>query len=220
MRPSLVTDDIHAWIGVEANRSAGRLPSEFQLTDDERLLRDLAFPLIAPPYDRARWDSVLDEIGWSELLTPDLTPETPNYTAAMFAAHNRSPISLYAQLNDDIRNDVTRIGPFLDTARRVSDLDIKRKKSLAFVTDLAPYESVNALRRVSENTLIAAWVHRSLEGRAAQYRFALERLVITTPSNMAVDVERSLTLLKARIAQFRPVAPVAAVAGPAIVTKD
>ena len=33
------------------------------LTDAERQLRDLAFPLIEPPYDRGRWDTVLLEYG-------------------------------------------------------------------------------------------------------------------------------------------------------------
>ena len=34
-----------------------------QLTDEERTLRDLAYPLIEPPYDRNKWYSVLGELG-------------------------------------------------------------------------------------------------------------------------------------------------------------
>jgi hypothetical protein len=37
-----VTDDIHAWVGRDAALQYGIPPSEFRLTDEERLLRDLA----------------------------------------------------------------------------------------------------------------------------------------------------------------------------------
>src|SRR5689334_23214694 len=64
VRPSLVTDDMHAWVGRDAVRDIGLPPSEFKrMTDDERQLRDLAYAMIAPPYDRARWDSVFREYG-------------------------------------------------------------------------------------------------------------------------------------------------------------
>lgn len=225
VRPSLITDDIHSWIGAKAALNEGVVPSEFQLTDDERLLRDLAYPLIAPPYDRARWDQVVDQYGLTGRLDPNLAPDIPNYTSALMGEYRRSPLSLYATLKDDIRNDVERIPAFEDVARRVSDMDIKRRKSLAYVTELTPYEVDNAMRRVEENRQVVIWVHRCLIERAVAYRFALERLVISTPYNAAVEVERSLTLLKARLAQFRIVPPPAvAVAQPAVaaplVTKD
>ncbi|MES1154817.1 MAG: hypothetical protein ABUL48_00155 [Pseudorhodoplanes sp.] len=221
VRQSLVIDDIHSWIGAEALIRNGGFPSEFPLTEDERLLRDLAYPLIAPPYDRPRWDSVLDHYGVTERFEPNWIPEIDNYLVALFAEPRRAANSLYAQLIDDIRNDIVRIGPFFAVARTVADLDSKRQKSLAYVTALAPPERENALARVAENALVVGWVRRSLEQRAAGYRFALERLVITVPSSMAVEAERQLTLLQLRIAQTRPVPLVAK--APAIrplVTKD
>src|SRR6516164_1734745 len=55
IRPELVTDDMHAWMGRDAVGSLGEKPSKFPLTDDERQLRDRAFALIQPAYDRNRW---------------------------------------------------------------------------------------------------------------------------------------------------------------------
>ena len=61
-RPA-VADNIHAWVGQEAALHAGAPISLNNLTEDERTLRDLAFPLIQPPYDRERWDAVVFEYG-------------------------------------------------------------------------------------------------------------------------------------------------------------
>src|SRR5450631_1421672 len=57
LRSDLVTDDMHAWVGRDAVASIGGKPSDFLLTDNERRLRDLAYALIQPAYDRNRWDS-------------------------------------------------------------------------------------------------------------------------------------------------------------------
>ena len=46
-------------------------------------------------------------------------------------------------------------------------------------------------------------VRSKLEQRVEGYRFALERLVIMTPSSEAVEVERSLNHLQEQIAYYR-----------------
>lgn len=58
LQSPLVSDDIHAWVGQEAAAHAGAPISVNNFTDDERALRDSAFPLIEPPYDKSagmRW---------------------------------------------------------------------------------------------------------------------------------------------------------------------
>ena len=81
------------------------------------------------------------------------------------------------------------------------DLDRKRTESLRFVSGMTPAEAGNANARVAENQLVVGWVQQSLVQRSEAYCFALQRLVIATPAPMAVEVERSLTLLNTRIAE-------------------
>jgi hypothetical protein len=199
VRPSLVNDDVHNWVGREAARDAGRTPSSLPLTDDERTLRDLAFPLIEPPYDRNRWDSVLLEWG----LAPGQVNWPPDdhttYAARLLGRDYRSPAARYSQLIDDIRNDEVRIGPFYAAAHRVLDMDARRDKSMAYVADLSRAEYVEAKRRIAENALVVDWVQRSLRQRADAYRYALERCVVATPSPLAVDAERALNALRQQI---------------------
>ncbi len=56
-----LNDDMHRWIGAEAVNSVGKHASQFQLTDNERLLRDLAYPFIEPPHSRPAWKSVFGD---------------------------------------------------------------------------------------------------------------------------------------------------------------
>jgi hypothetical protein len=201
IKPSLVHDDMHAWLAQDAAVQAGRPVSGFTLTEDEQQLRDLAYPLIEPPYDRQRWYSILGEYGLMRVFRPDWWFFDPDlYTARLIVRH-RSASGRYAQLIEDIRNDIVRIDPFFFTARRVVDMDRKREKSLAYVTALTPGEAGNALARIGENTLVVQWVHRSLADRCATYRFALERLVIENPLPAAVEADRVLRQLQITIAQ-------------------
>jgi hypothetical protein len=202
VRPTLVTDDIHAWMGPAATASIGKPGSAFQLTEDELLLRDLAYPLIEPPYDRQQWYSVLNEYGAGLTQQPYRSPIDPNGYATWLVAQEtfRSSEGVYGKLIEDIRNDITRIEPFCTVAARVADMDGKRHASLAHVTALTPYERKNALRRMRENGLIIDWVRWSLKGRAVSFRTALERVVIAIPSPTAVEAERVLTQLRQLIA--------------------
>ena len=201
VRPSLVSDNVHDWMGPAAVAGRGT-PSIYELTDDERALRDLAYPLIEPPYDRQRWYSVLGEYG----LRGDYRRETADRTAyavRLLSDRHRSPATLYSRLMDDIRNDITRMPQFFETAARVIDVDQKRRKSLAYISQLGPAERDNALRRNRENAQVVAWVRDSLAERAAAYRFALERLVIATPSAEAASVEHTLNELGAQLLRYR-----------------
>jgi hypothetical protein len=216
VRPELVHDDIHDWVGRDAARAVGGQPSAFPLTDDERLLRDLAFPLIEPPYDRNRFDSVWREYGLGRSPDRHAVPfDRAAYWVRLAEQYRRSEASAYAQIVTDARNDVERIGPFFTVADRVIDIDAKRAKSLAYVRHLTGEEYANAANRNVENTAIVAWVCRSLHNRGASYRFALEHLVISAPSPSAAEAEQSLNLLYARIGNRCPGAT-----RPRVVVKD
>jgi hypothetical protein len=204
VRSSLVIDDIHAWMGPAAANRMGEPASSFRLTEDERLLRDLAFPLIQPPFDRQRWFAVLQEYGVTAFFRDDwwVFDET-DYTRRLLRRATRTTDALYGRLIDDIANDVARIEPFLDVVRRVRDIDGKRRISLDHVTALTPQEHANAMARMNENALIVRWTYQSLQQRAAAYRIALERLVISSPSRQAAEAERQLQAMQMRLSDTR-----------------
>ncbi len=197
VRPMLVRDDIHDWLGPAA--AAPQAASSFELTDEERQMRDLAFPLIEPPYERQQPYAVALEYGAAGTAGMTRT----SYANYLLGERDRSPAARYAQITDDIRNDITRLPAFFEAASRVLDIDQKRKKSLAYVRDLSAGERDQVLRRLHENASLVALVRARLAQRVAAYRFALERLVITTPSPQAVQVEQSLNQMQAMIVRYR-----------------
>ena len=201
LQPGLVRDDIHDWVGQDAALHAGAPISADNLTEDERMLRDLAFPLIEPPYDRQRWNAIVYEYGLDHAFQRDLWIEDPTaYYLHLMADPDRTTASKYNLLMDDIRNDIVRIEPFFTVARRVFDLDRRRTASMQAVADLSPPERLNAEARIGENSLTIAWVQHSLADRCASYRFALEHLSVAEPASEAGVVDGVLTRLQQEIA--------------------
>ncbi len=214
-REDFRNDDMHRWIGTEATGSIGMKASQFQLTDAERKLRDQAYALIEPPHARPAWKSVFGDYQvlpspWRQKVVFDRTA----YGRLLIDEPHRSHASRYSQLIDDVRDDTTRLEPFYATAVRVLDLDRKRNASLAHVSELSPRERADTIARMEENTLIVQWVHQSLERRVSSYRWALERLVIQGPDNMAADADRLIGELAAQAAN--PPVAVQPVNGPAL----
>jgi hypothetical protein len=206
IKPWLARDDIHDWVATDAT---GAIPSSrFELTDDERQLRDLAYPLVEPPWLRHTPTSIAREYGASPGQYHSGN-DTTAYAANLASVPRVSPVSRYARLTDDIRNDTTRLPQFFETAARVVDLDGKRRKSFAYISVTSEAERRDAARRMNENAAIIAQVRRSLGQRVASYKFALERLVIMTPSPQAVESEQMLNQLRAVIARYRNGAPLA-----------
>jgi hypothetical protein len=200
-RQDFLSDDMHRWIGGEATGSVGLRPSQFQLTDNERRLRDLAYPLIEPPHSRPAWKSVFGDYKplpspWRQKPIFDRTA----YGRQLIDEPHRSHMSRYSQMIDDVRDDITRFEPFFSNAIQVLDLDRKRNASLKLVSELSPRERDDAVARMEENTLIVQWVTQCLEQRISSYRWALERLVIQAPDNVAAEADRLINELAAQTA--------------------
>jgi hypothetical protein len=217
-REDFRNDDMHRWIGFEATSSIGLHASQFQLTDNERLLRDLAYPLIEPPHSRPAWKSVFGDYSplpspWRRATSFDRTA----YGRQLIDEPHRSDASRYAQLIEDVRDDLTRFEPFYAAAARVVDLDGKRNASMAQI-ELSPRERADAVARMEENTLVVQWVQQCLERRISSYRWALERLVIQAPDGAAAEADRLIGQLAAQAAN--PPVVVQPVIGHPITTRD
>ena len=199
-RETFLTDNMHKWVGEEAVGSIGEQPSRFRLTDDERTLRDQAYYFIEPPRSRPFYKSVFGD--YQRIPAPwgqkGVGFDRTAYGRLLLTEQRRSQVSAYAELIEDIRNDLTQLDPFFVTAGRVADIDAKRGKGLAYISQMRPEEREDAQARMRENAMIVQWVQQCLQRRVASYRWALERLVLNTPDPAAAEAERVLLQLAQR----------------------
>lgn len=200
VRSSALSDDMHSWIGVEATGSVGQRASNFQLTEAERQLRDFAYPFIEPPHSRPLWKGVFGDYEampapWRQEIRFDRTA----YGRRLIDEPHRTHASRYSQLIDDVRDDLTRFDPFFATAAAVGDMDGKRNQSIKHVSALSRREYDDAIARMEENRLVVKWVNVALRNRIQSYKWALERLVIHAPDDKAVEADRLIAHLSARL---------------------
>jgi hypothetical protein len=203
LKPELASPAIHDWVAEDAT---GSVKSSFQLTDYERQLRDLAYPLIEPPQLRQDRDSLTREYGYNRAQYHSGADPTA-YAAWLVSYPTRSPASRYFRLLDDIRNDTTRVPHFFETAAHVVDMDRKRRRAFSYISVSSDGERIEAERRMHENAAIIGQVRGSLEQRVASYKFALERLIIMSPSSQAAQVELMINQLRTTVARYRQGAP-------------
>jgi hypothetical protein len=203
-------------LGFPLTPPAGAPVFAMEPTDDEKVLRKLAYNLLVPPYEGELWRKLPIEVTFGSVLEYDGPPyDYHAYAGALMTLPVRSTASRWSRLIDDIRNDMLRMEEFFAVAYRVVDMDQKRERSLAYIKELSPAEVAAVHLRMGDNARIIARVRLMLGVRAKSYRFALERLVILAPSPVAVDVERLLVTFEAAVATAQG----AVVVGAPLVTK-
>ena|ERR1700674_5829656 len=199
-----------------------RIPGD-PLTDAEEELRNRAYDLIRLPQRRAEWKVVLASLRVARWLPPSiLSVDRTAYGNMLVGLPFRSETGRYSRLIDDVLSDAMLIGPFVSVACWVLDMDVKRERSLAYVAGLTEGERADAEGRVNENRTVVSCVEHSLDERAWSYRYAVERLVIASPSPMAVEAENTIARFRLQVAGVEPTlsrcagaAPVVQQAGPA-----
>ena len=177
----------------------GEPVSPYGYTDAERELRDRAWRFLVPAHEYAWFERMLADLAAKRVLPPgarggDLTI----YHRALLSDGAVSPASRYRRLSEDAAADARLLPKLALVASRVFEADRVRLGTLARAGTVSPADIQNAEARVAENRCLVSWVAFGLETRAAEYRYALEHLVIATPQAHAIPAERSLAFLEAQ----------------------
>lgn len=193
-------DEFLPWLKGGWQEITGTAVPAAPYTDDEKMLRDRAYILLQPIELRLPSRFTLAGVDFIELWNLVFDPPSyhvQSYGDALIARAYRSHAARYAQLIDDIRADTALVSPFFTTAQRVMDADGVRRKSFRYVSQSSVRISM-AQRRIDENRVLISEVYRRFGERIASYRYALETLLILTPSPAAVDAEKTLHQLEDR----------------------
>ena len=197
-------DEFLPWLKNGWGEITGTAVPAAPYTDDERELRDRAYIILQPIELRLPSRFTLAGVDFVELWNLIFNPpsyDVHSYGDTLIARAYRSQAARYAQLTDDIRADTALVGPFFATAQRVLDADDVRRRSFHYVSQGSDRIGM-AQRRIDENRVLISEVYRRFGERIASYRYALETLLVLTPSPAAVEAEKSLYRLEE---QFRRV---------------
>jgi hypothetical protein len=209
-------------IGVAAARSRGEPASWYALTEDEKELRNRAWNFLMPEADAPLLTRIEDQLAFHRLLPPrgeDVTlfhrtvmggPQfsggvgySPGLRMLTGMEKFRSLTSRYNRVRDVIMADHALIPNFKQVAAQVTQADHVRTRSLDHIAHLTEEQRSEAMSRICENALIIARVQWAYHDRAAQYRYALEHLLVEGPEREAIPAERTLMAFEADIGRFR-----------------
>ncbi|MBO6757744.1 MAG: hypothetical protein JJ902_15530 [Roseibium sp.] len=200
-RPSVIHDQVMPAAGEQAARLRGDPVSKFNLTDDERLLRDRGWTLIRPPWTKDWIGGTMVELSRTRVL-PEVEGRVPPDLYYLFLRSDRfqSSNALYDRIANDARADADLVPPFCDVALRVRKADDQRLRVLENkkLTTAELYEGAKA--RVWENRVMIKWVGQALRYRIMAYRTALDSLEIETPTGDRMwQVNTAIRVLEAQV---------------------
>ena len=207
------SEDLMKMAGKGRAKLNGELVSDFNGTDEEKLMRDKAWILIRPPHAqdwmstelRSLFPSAVN-VGLHVLTEAQRTRLTPvidtafspkSYYSALRSSRYASHHVRYDRVTHDINQDRQAFAAFIPAAERVVEMDHQRMTALDRLSDMRPQDLKDAYARVDENKRFIGWVWRAVQYRMQSYAFAIKRLEIETPSPKVKDANFALNALYA-----------------------
>lgn len=199
--PSVWNETLLPAAGSYAAWGRGEQVSAFALTDAEVELRDRAWRFVMPAHERSWFHREVQELARTRIIPVSWQSVSPDrYHAALLTGPFRSEYSRYRRLAEDAHADRALIAPFRRIVEQVAAADAARLKTAALSPNIHDPAPANARARVAENEGMAAWVRERLRHRVANYRYALDNLVVELPSTESVHAERAILALEAEMA--------------------
>lgn len=198
--PGPITDKFLPATGKAQAQARGEPVSDYNLTDNEKLLRNRAVHLQNPPHARDWYGRSVTRMEAARVLPGFGRAHAPDrYYAFLRSDKFRSSESRYERLKLDMYEDTELVLPFCEIARIVRLDDRQRLSATRRRPDLTAVEAANARGRVYENNLVINQVEYALEYRLAAYRYAIDRIEIETPSDQIWDTNRAWRRLSGAI---------------------
>lgn len=197
-QPNVISDRVLPLVGMLSTHSAGEPISRFNYTNDEQTLRNLGWTLVMPSHAEDWLGRTAGELQRLEIARRlDLEASPDRYSRLLSSARYRSSDARYARIMDDAAKDMAAIDPYFAFVRAVRSADRDRLAAAASLPDIRPTELTDAHGRVAENQRQIAWVKRAILFRIYAYRYAVDRLMIQTPSPMAQATIERINALEA-----------------------
>lgn len=166
---------------------SGEPASAFNLTDEEREMRDRVWRFLVAPHAEDWFMDTAVELQRTRLTTATDTHFKPErYYRWLRQTHFQSSRVRYGRLADDARADIDTAPTTFASICRVREID--RQRSIA-TRELRGLASGEVAARYAENEMVISWFARALQYRHAAYNNALDHLLVETPHEEAIEAD-------------------------------
>ena len=165
-------DEIMPTAGKIRAEVSGEPASAFNLTDEEREMRDRVWRFLVAPHAEDWFMDTAVELQRTRLTTATDTHFKPErYYRWLRQTHFQSSRVRYGRLADDARADIDTAPTTFASICRVREIDPQRSIATRELRGLASGE---VAARYAENEMVISWFARALQYRHAAYNNALD----------------------------------------------
>ncbi|KKB76429.1 hypothetical protein VW35_16610 [Devosia soli] len=195
-RPSVLHDDVLPAVGTFMARQREPV-SNFNQTDQEREMHDRTWRFLVAAQAKDWMFDTQAEMQRTRISRPkDFTFKTDRYYAWLKREYYQSSRVRYATLERHILADLDTLPTTFASICAVLEVDRNREVALQSLTNLDPNAAADVAARRFENTHHIEWFVRAVNYRHDSYSYALDNLLVETPHEQSIGVDRSLQQLK------------------------
>jgi len=171
--------------------------SNFNQTDQEREMHDRTWRFLVAAQAKDWMFDTEAEMQRTRISRPkDFTFKTDRYYAWLKREYYQSSRVRYATLGRHILADLDTLPTTFASICAVLEVDRNRAVALQSLSNLDPNAAADVEARKYENTLHIEWFVRAVNYRYDSYSYALDNLLVETPHEQSIAVDRSLQQLK------------------------
>jgi hypothetical protein len=172
--------------------------SNFNQTDQEREMHDRTWRFLVAAHSKDwMFDSEAELQRTRITRAKDWMFKPDRYYNWLKREYYQSSRVRYATLGRHILADLDTLPSTFLSICAVLEVDKNREVALASLTDLAPTAAKDVAARRYENTHHIEWFVRAVNYRYQSYSYALDNLLVETPHEQSIAVDKSLLELQA-----------------------
>lgn len=191
--PNFTHDKMMPAIGTVRARLAKEPVSNFNLTDQEKLMHDRVWRFLISPHSRDWAFDASVELKRTRISTAsDTRFALDRYYKWLHRTDYASSRVRYATVGDDIRDDLATLPETFAAICAVIEVDRERRVALTRQSGLGPTTGADVAARQAENGETIGWFTRALSYRYHSYDYALKHLLVETPHEEARPVDARL----------------------------
>jgi len=198
-QPSFTHDVVMPTVGKWRASQAGEPVSNFNQTDQERLMHDVVWRFLIAPHGRDWAFDTSVELQRTRIYPArDAKFTIDRYYGTLRSDAYQSSRVRYKRVGSDVETDVALMPAAFAAICDVIEVDRQRAEALRSLAMGSPM-STEAAARQAENAQYIDWFTRAVRYRYDSYSYALDHLLVETPHEEARAVDASLSKLLAYV---------------------